>query len=521
MKLTAEKIYEEFTKGKSYKSSIDLFETVRINENMYNGKQWEGCNAPDLDKPVINLLRRVVSYFISMIVSNDVSASYRPFEENEDNLIIAKVLSDSVTKAIELSDFKNLSRDVLRNAAVDGDGYLHFYFDPEVDTGQPVKGDIRAEIIENTNIIFGNPHSADVEKQPYILVTLKVPTTVLRNEAKENGLSDELVNAIIPDNENEETKTEIFSSELTTVIYRYFRQQGSIWCVKSTPNVILRNAWDTTLKRYPIASMSWDKVKGSYHGVAALTPYIPNQITVNQLFGMAILSIKNNAFPKIMYDRTKISEWTNKVGHAIAVNGNPSENAVAMPWKGADMSSQVIQLIENLIQKTLEFMGASDAALGNIKPENTSAIIATQKASSMPLELQKMAFYEFTEKSVRIMHDIMRANYGVRKVTQDTSAGKVTGDFDFSTLENINMSLNVDIGAASYYSELMHIQTLDNLLAKGIISDAELYLEQIPDAYIPGKAKLIAALKERKENAAPQEALSAPLLPAAQMQQVM
>ena len=83
MKLTAEKIYEEFTKGKSYKSSIDLFETVRVNENFYIGKQWEGCNAPDLDKPVINVLRRVVSFFISMIVSNDVSASYRPFEETE------------------------------------------------------------------------------------------------------------------------------------------------------------------------------------------------------------------------------------------------------------------------------------------------------------------------------------------------------------------------------------------------------------------------------------------------------
>ena len=498
MKLTAKKIYEEFNKGKSYKSSIDLFETVRINENMYNGKQWEGCNAPDLDKPVINVLRRVVSYFISMIVSNDVSASCRPFEETEENAIISKVVSDATDKAIELSDFKNLSREVLRNAAVDGDGYLHFFFDPDIETGQLVKGDIRAEIIENTNILFGNPHSAVIDNQPYILVTLKMPTTMLKEEAEANGLDENIIEAIVPDNEDEETKSEAYSSELTTVIYRYFRKNGSIWCVKSTPKVILKEEWDTTLKLYPISAMSWDKVKGSCHGVAALTPYIPNQIAINQLFGMALLSIKNNAFPKIMYDRTKIMQWSNKVGEAIAVNGNPAENAIAVPWRSADMSNQVIHLIENLIQKTLEFMGASDTALGNIRPDNTSAIIATQKASSMPLELQKMAFYEFTERSVRIMQDLMRANYGTRLVTQDVNGQRAVGDFDFSAIGNMNMSLRVDIGAASYYSELTQIQTLDNLLAKGIITDASLYLEQIPDAYVPGKAKILSALQDKK-----------------------
>ena len=521
MKLTAEKIYEEFTKGKSYKSSIDLFETVRVNENFYIGKQWEGCNAPDLDKPVINVLRRVVSFFIAMIVSNDVSASYRPFEETEDNLIMAKVLSDSVDKVIELSGFKALLRDVLRDAAVDGDGYLHFYFDPTIETGQLVKGDIRAEIIENTNLVFGNPHSADIEKQPYMLVTLKTPTVLLKEEAEKNGLPADLVAAIVPDADNEEVQNEIKSSDLTTVIHRYFRKDGSIWCVKSTPNVILKEAWDTTYKRYPIAGMRWEKVKGSCHGAAALTACIPNQIAINQLFGMGLLSVKNNAFPKIMFDRNKIAQWSNKVGEAIAVNGNPAENAVAVPWRSADMSAQVLQIIDNLIQKTLEFMGASDVVLGNITPDNATAIIATQKASSMPLELQKLAFYELCESSVRIMQDLMRAHYGERIVTQDVEGNEAVGTFDYASIESLNLSLNVDIGAASYYSELMQIQTLDNLLAKGIIQDAELYLEQIPDAYIPGKAKLMAALKDKQMAMGMQPKALNTVLPPAQLPTVM
>ncbi|MBQ6902381.1 MAG: hypothetical protein IJN71_05180, partial [Oscillospiraceae bacterium] len=65
-------IWDEYQKAISYNRGIDLYETVKKNENFFIGKQWEGLNAPDLAKPVINVLRRVVSYFISMIVADDI-----------------------------------------------------------------------------------------------------------------------------------------------------------------------------------------------------------------------------------------------------------------------------------------------------------------------------------------------------------------------------------------------------------------------------------------------------------------
>ena len=69
--ITAESIWEEYQKGVAYNTALDLYDNVEKCENFYIGKQWEGLNAPDLPKPVINVLRRVVSYFISMIVSDD------------------------------------------------------------------------------------------------------------------------------------------------------------------------------------------------------------------------------------------------------------------------------------------------------------------------------------------------------------------------------------------------------------------------------------------------------------------
>ena len=74
-----------------------------------------------------------------------------------------------------------------------------------------------------------------------------------------------------------------------------------------------------------------------------------------------------------------------------------------------------------------------------------------------------------------------------------------TAPFNFSQLKGMNLRLNVEVGAATYWSELMQVQTLDNLFAKGVLSDAVTYLENMPRGYIPGRQELIDALKKRQQ----------------------
>lgn len=163
------------------------------------------------------------------------------------------------------------------------------------------------------------------------------------------------------------------------------------------------------------------------------------------------------------------------------------------------MSSQVLELVDRTINYTKDFMGASDAALGNIKPDNTSAIIAVQQASAVPLQLQKLAFYQFVEDTVRVMLEIMRVDFGSRFVgLQDEGGSDVPTQFDFSQVNLDAMQLNVDVGASAYWSKLTQMQTLDNLFAKGIISDAVTYLEGVPDEYVPNKSKIIAQLQQQQ-----------------------
>ncbi len=486
-------IWSEYKKAVSYNRGIDLYETVRKNENFFIGKQWEGLNAPDLAKPVINVLRRVVSYFISMIVADDVGVAFTPFLPTEKTTRRAEVWSREVEKLIELSEIKEKSREVIRNAAVDGDGVLYFYFDSSAASGG-AKGRIECEVVDNTSLLYGNPYISDIQKQPYVIVEMRKNVEAVRDEAIENGMSEAAAEEIVPDSEYEmyDISSSKRNDELVTVLVKFWRENGEIHAIKTTRNAVIREEWNTGYHRYPLAVMNWEKVKNSYHGVAAITGLIPNQISINQLFAMAIHSVKANAFPKTIYDATKISSWSNKVGQAIGVIGNPNE-AIASAFRGADMSNQVLVLIDKVIQYTLEFMGASDAALGNINPQNTSAIIATQKASAMPLELQKLAFRRFTEDYVRTLVDMMRVDYGLREV-QSEDEGK-TEFFDFASPESDALSMKVDIGSAAYWSELMQVQTMDNLFAKGVITDVVTYLEGIPEQYLKNKSKILSKLK--------------------------
>ena len=337
-------------------------------------------------------------------------------------------------------------------------------------------------MISAYDIHYGNPASSAVQSQPYLIISSRKQLEVLKGEVRAD-----LREKLRPDSDSNDYSVGGNRENTVTVLTKFWREGDYIYAARATRDLMLKEPYNTGLKRYPIAVMPWEKVKNSCRGESALGAMIPNQIAINQLFAMAIHHVKSMAFPKIIFDASKIKNWSNKVGQAIGTQGNPND-AVAGSFKAQDMSEQVLVLIEKLIQNTLEFMGASDAALGTVKPDNTSAIIATQKAAAMPLEIQRLAFYRFTEEYIRIICDIISACYGFRRAGDEY--------FDFSRVSEREVTLKVDVGAATYWSELMQMQTLDNLFRQGIITDAVTYLEQIPDRYVRGKAKLIEHLKE-------------------------
>ncbi|MBE6887148.1 MAG: hypothetical protein E7484_01860 [Ruminococcaceae bacterium] len=458
-------IWQEYQTDLAYKNSLDLFEKTKQQQNFFLGRQWEGLNAPDLEKPVLNFVKRVVNYLISVLMVNDVAISLKGSFSDD---ITVRAVEKEVEQINENTKFKAKLKNIIKNTAIDGDSAVYVRYDPD-------KKAAVSEIICNTNIVFGDRTTNEVEKQPYIILVKHIARTVFED--------------MYPDTDERGIYHFGTADDTVTVLIRFYRKNGTVHFMQTTEHNVLTDETDTGQKLYPVAFMNWETVRDSYHGIGAVETIIPNQIAVNKLWAMALLYQKNNAFPKVFIDKTKLDKWNSSPGAVMGVIGNPNE-VVATSFKANDMSAQLMGIVEKTISYTKDFMGANDAALGNVNPTNTSAIVALQKTAVAPLELQRMSLYQFVEDYARIVYDIIRTHYGIRKTVIDDEAIYV----DYRNI-NDDATLTVNIGPSEYWSESAQIQTLDNLFTKGIIDDAVVYLENLPGRVLPNKNKIISEIK--------------------------
>ncbi|MDY5509521.1 portal protein [Dysosmobacter sp.] len=320
--------------------------------------------------------------------------------------------------------------------------------------------------------------------------------------------------------------------------------ETSVHVTKATRTAEIYSDVDTGLSRYPIAWGNWEKQKNQYHGRALVTGLINNQIFINSIFATGMRQLQLMAFSKTVYNADLIPRWDNTVGQAIGVHGlQPGQaiSQVAYNLQPAEMSNQVFSLIDKVMAYTKECLGATDAQMGNVQPDNTSALMVLQTNAEVPLENIRSGLYEWIEDIGAILLDLMGTYYGKRPVVMDkefkelvmspdgstpaidpmtgqmqmqTITRKTVVEFDFNQLKHLWLNLRVDVGATTYFSEIAMTQTLDNLRRDGTL-DVIQYLERIPDKLIPKKQELLDELKGRiaagkQPNAAPGAAIPQP-----------
>jgi hypothetical protein len=523
--LDCKTIQDRFSKAFDFNQQIGLYDRVKVNEDFFIGNQWEGVESNGLPTPTFNFLKQVVLFQVATITSDNLSIQTTPMPSASAYTIkeleqITEIINHQFAAIVERNRIVTKNREFLRNAAVDGDGCMFFYFDTEVENGQAVKGEIVAEIIENTRVHFGNPNCREVQQQPYIIISKRELLEDVRYKAeqmKEAGECDiEDVDSIQPDSEKWQNKYDSYTDDKVTVLtYLYKnRDTGTIWCIESTEHGIIRNAYDTGYKLYPLVWINWDYIHDCYHGQAMITGLIPNQKFINKMFAMVGISLLTTAFPKVIFDRNRIRNWDGSVGTAVGVSGSVAD--VAKVIDGASVNPQIAQFMELCIAKTRSFLGASDVAMGDSRPDNTSAIIALQRAANTPMEMTKQNMFQCVEDMGRIWMDMMATNYGTRKVEvsmpMDEIGDQPLGmqlpkqsfmvDFDFSKLKEIQVAIKQDVGASSYWSEIANMQTLDNLLMNKQITLKQ-YLERVPSGYIAKKQELLAELSTPASPAVP------------------
>lgn len=500
-KLSPDSVSIEYQAGIDFKAGIDLYDCVKNNENFFIGKQWEGVEANGLPTPVFNFLKRVVLFAVANVSTDNLRLKAQSLNTaSVDGAWMEQmmdVLNAQFESIFEHNNIGAVIREYTRNSAVDGDGCTYTYWDPAEETGQESKGAIKTEVLLNTQVHFGNPNVRSVQDQPYILIERRMMVAEAKKRAKAAGATQENIDAITANDKSAgDLKMDKLGGDKVTVLLRLWKddETGTVWGYECTQAAEMRKPWDLGIRRYPITWMPWDYVQDCCHGQAMITGLIPNQIFVNKLFAMSMLSLMTLAYPKVIFDKTRVEKWTNRVGAAIAVSG--PVDGVAKNMDPPVISPQISQFIDLAVSYTQKFLGASDAALGDTRPDNTSAIIALQRAASTPMELTKQDLFKSIEDLGRIYMDFMGAYYGTRMVVIKGEDGKYSGNtpVDFSVLQEIPFSVKLDVGASSYWSEIASMQTLDNLLMQGKISTVE-YLKRIPAGQISDRESLIQALE--------------------------
>lgn len=549
-----EQIARELQQGVQFKMSLckrGLYEQNRMNERFFVGDQWHGAQCGQ-ERPLLmhNVIKRIGDYKMSVVGAASLSVNYSadgiPYtvtdkervQQERDLLaqgeadgsdltdservnLIMGALSDYFRVTAERLKFDDQKTAVLKNAYIGGTGVLYTYWDERVQTGlyadegktAAISGDIRTEVLPIENVYFGDPNLDDVQEQPYILITRRRLLCDIRRDMRKNRRSSH-IDELQADEErgyeagdrSQQEGTETKKATVTLKLYKEWSEDGSyrVMATEVCGKVTVRAPYDTKLRLYPVAVMRWETRQNCVYGDSEITHLIPNQIAINRANTAAAWAVMISGVPITVVNGDVVpGEITNDPGQIIRVFGAGQDVQSAIHHVAPPAFSPAFDnLITGLINNTLTQSGANDAALGNMNPDNTSAIIAVREAATMPMQMIQNRFYSFVEDVARIWAEFWVQQYGKRQLRISDKNGDWYLPFDADQYKSLLINTKVDVGAAGIWSESQTLRTLDNLLTAQIISPIQ-YLERMPKGVVPD---LNGLLRDYRAQAAQQAA---------------
>ena len=533
--ITPEQVFEEYRCGAVYKQSLGkhgMTEQNRINERFYSGDQWHGVNCGDT-RPLVryNVIKRIGEFKMAIVAASPmavqfsaegvpntlelrgrVSAIRQQLQSGGDNVaamtaeeesqVVAGALTDYFATTSRRLSLDTLARQALRNAYIGGTGVLYTYWDERVRTGlyadvsrtKPICGDIACEVLNIEQVTVGDPLVEDIQQQPYLLIAQNKPAAQLQRLAKQYGSAD--WRNIRPDEGGEDMNAHTM---LITRFWKEWNEDGSACTVKAMQvcrGAVVRGPWDLGIRLYPLSVFKWEEKRCRAYGESEIPYLIPNQIAINRTVSAGVWAVMMMGMPIMLVNGDVIQQpITNDPGQVIPVYGSGEEvqNAVRYVDPPA-FSAQLDANVQSLITDTMTQAGVNMTLLGDVKPTNTSAILAVREASLMPLQMVQNRYFRFMEETARIWCEFWLTMYGNRALKIQQADGVWYMPFNAEKYRDMLLSVTVDVGNGSQFSEERSVETLDNLYKNGVIT-AKQYLSRLPQGYVP---KLDALLQELK-----------------------
>ena len=507
-------IWDLYEKGRNYHRMMGIYTDTDMNYRMYNGNQWEGAKLGDVEPVQKNFIKPIVKYKVSVIHDNLYAINYSSL--NFENQAFRKqaerycdLLNGYAARVWEQDKMDFKGRRVTKDSAINDEGIIYVDFDKE--KMQPVN-----EIVKKNDIYYGNENDDDIQAQPYILIRKRMPVITAIALAEHFGASEEELKFIVGDNDNFEESGEAAKYELdnmVTVIYKMYKEDGTVHFAAATRLAEIAKDVDTGLSLYPVAHFNWEEKEGSARGEGEVRYLIPNQIEVNRTEVRRVLTVKYQAYPQKVVDVSKVQnpQALNTVGGTIQTNGQPVDDVhkIVGTIPPAQMSPDVKELQEGLIQVSRDLAGAGDTATGQVDPESASgrAILAVQQASQAPMTEQKESYKNFIEDLARIWLEylIVYAENGVdmEETVTDQNTGEETVQIvnvPQTALQQLKAVVKIDVTPKGVYDKYAQELSMENMLNNGLfhpqrMGELKIYHKILPDDSVAPKMAIGEALE--------------------------
>ena len=515
--LLPQQVQEEYRQATDYKRQLGsrgLYEQTRINERFYSGDQWYGVNCGD-SRPLVryNVIKRIGDYKMAVVGAQPVSVRFAaegvPVTATSRDLVeryrdalrqgekpdalpaeaaaqaMAAALTDYFATTAKRLKLEDLKQRVLRNAYISGTGVLYTYWDDRIRTGlyadashtAPIYGDIAAEVLDIEQVYMGDPSLEDIQQQPYIIIAQRRPVAEIQRLAKVNGCRRWA-----------EIRGEDGHATLLTRFWKEWNEAGetAVRAVQICGAVTVREVWNLGVRLYPLTVFRWEEKRHQSYGESEIPYLIPNQIAINRTISAGVWAVMMMGMPMMLVNGDVVPHpITNDPGQIIPVYGSGEEVRDAVRYVDPPaFSAQLDANVQGLIRDTMTQAGVSTTLLGDVEPQNTSAIIAVREASLMPLTMMQNRFYTFFEEVARVWAEFWMAMYGNRALKIAEEQGVWYMPFDGAVCRDLLLSIGVDVGSGDTYSDTHTIEMLDNLFKHGIIN-AKQYISRLPRGTVP------------------------------------
>ena len=528
------KLWSDYQNGLAYQGSTGLSRDIPQYVRFYEGKQWAATtkNTKNLPRPVINIVKMICRSKKSAILATPVKII---FESDDNNVDVDKFNRFAAYIQKEMRQ-DALDREAVGEGCIKGSYFFHYYWDAEAIGKDGIKeGGLRCELIDPLNIFFAQPTERDEQKQKWILIATREDVDSVRAKRDFDVAEED----ITPDEDADRYDTvENEGNKLCTVLTRYFRQDGEVYCEKATKKVIVNKPFPIspdiekaaalieedapnnslpdnhktkplTSKRvratlYPIVVGNHEPREKSIYGIGEAEGLIPNQKSINFTFAMSLLNVQKTAWGKyiVSKDALKGQVITDEPGQVItdySATGNGIRKLTEQ-----DIHSAPVQLVDSLMSMSRVVTGATEVMTGEVLRNLSGAAIAQlQSQATQPIADLRKLFWDVKKKQGLVLAQFFKLYYAekefISSIETDTGSIRQKDLFRGEEYSETEFDVAVEATAGTQASAAGDINVLDVLLAKGLIS-LKTYVNAYPNDALTNKSEILKGIAEDEAN---------------------